>query len=482
MKRLMALALIALSAGAQTVIQQNFDVRSYNFTRTNGSGASGNLSTAGAGKTVTLAPCPAGINANAVNIVSVRLVDATNSESVLITSYVAGTNNCTIGFTTTMTFTGAYQVKSATSGVDEAANNASAVGGVVYVAEGSYPMYTEAHLRGSLTLQCASAGTILLAQNATQNLIVATTSTDTQRVRINNCSFSTSVTKTAGAAIQINGSGAVSNYGTIIDGVTIQGHYTGIHFASATHWSVINPLILAGGNTDILIENTIAPDSGDSSIVGGVIDNSNPNAGTAIRYDSAGGLKISNLKILNHAYIIDLTVGNGVATSDFAITNSSFENFTATGISLGGTGQFYSVHMSNIQMAGIAGSTCIASYAALNTVTVTGSLLGGCSNGVSIQNARAIVQGNYISTPTGIITDTGASNVLIANNQMIGNTTPYTFNVAPKLIDHWTGIPFASLPSVANGSIVYCSDCDATCSAGNSTGRTCVRENGTWTH
>ncbi|HET6842170.1 MAG TPA: hypothetical protein VFK06_10885 [Candidatus Angelobacter sp.] len=42
--------------------------------------------------------------------------------------------------------------------------------------------------------------------------------------------------------------------------------------------------------------------------------------------------------------------------------------------------------------------------------------------------------------------------------------------------------PFSGLPSAPNGSIIYCSDCNSTCTAGSSTGRTCFRENGTWTH
>jgi hypothetical protein len=39
--------------------------------------------------------------------------------------------------------------------------------------------------------------------------------------------------------------------------------------------------------------------------------------------------------------------------------------------------------------------------------------------------------------------------------------------------------PYTSLP---NGTMLFCSDCNATCTAGSGTGRTCFRENGTWTH
>jgi hypothetical protein len=41
---------------------------------------------------------------------------------------------------------------------------------------------------------------------------------------------------------------------------------------------------------------------------------------------------------------------------------------------------------------------------------------------------------------------------------------------------------FATLPSQPNGSQLYCSDCNATCTAGGSTGRTCFREAGSWVH
>lgn len=41
---------------------------------------------------------------------------------------------------------------------------------------------------------------------------------------------------------------------------------------------------------------------------------------------------------------------------------------------------------------------------------------------------------------------------------------------------------FANLGTPVNGTTVYCSDCNATCSAGASTGRTCFRENGAWIH
>ncbi len=43
-------------------------------------------------------------------------------------------------------------------------------------------------------------------------------------------------------------------------------------------------------------------------------------------------------------------------------------------------------------------------------------------------------------------------------------------------------VTFANLPAATNGTEIFCSDCNATCAAGASTGRTCFRENGAWTH
>lgn len=44
-------------------------------------------------------------------------------------------------------------------------------------------------------------------------------------------------------------------------------------------------------------------------------------------------------------------------------------------------------------------------------------------------------------------------------------------------------VTFATLPAAApNGTVQFCSDCNSTCTAGSSTGRTCFRENGAWVH
>jgi len=41
---------------------------------------------------------------------------------------------------------------------------------------------------------------------------------------------------------------------------------------------------------------------------------------------------------------------------------------------------------------------------------------------------------------------------------------------------------FAKLPPASNGYVVFCIDCNPGCTSGGGKGRTCFRENGTWTH
>src|ERR1044071_2493017 len=43
-------------------------------------------------------------------------------------------------------------------------------------------------------------------------------------------------------------------------------------------------------------------------------------------------------------------------------------------------------------------------------------------------------------------------------------------------------VTFTMLPAAADGTEIYCSDCNSTCTAGGNKGRTCFRENGAWTH
>jgi len=68
------------------------------------------------------------------------------------------------------------------------------------------------------------------------------------------------------------------------------------------------------------------------------------------------------------------------------------------------------------------------------------------------------------------------------NAGSLGTPTNRWASVNAAQVQLGNSYTFRSLPSAPNGTIVYCSDCNATCTAGSSTGRTCFRESGIWTH
>jgi hypothetical protein len=126
--KLAALAAMALTCAAQTdwttqVQNKPFaDVREYRFTRTNGKGASGDLSVAGA-VTVTVAPGPKGVAGTNTNHYVYISGGAGAAEAVLLTGGTCdgtGQASCTLEITTANVHTGAWAITSASSGVKEA--------------------------------------------------------------------------------------------------------------------------------------------------------------------------------------------------------------------------------------------------------------------------------------------------------------------------------------------------------------------------
>ena len=125
-----------------------------------------------------------------------------------------------------------------------------------------------------------------------------------------------------------------------------------------------------------------------------------------------------------------------------------------------------------------------------NTITLAG---GANQTQPAIQltsSSNNLLAGNNISGYNG--SGNGAIGILISNAGSISNrigvnnfssvTTPVSDSGTTTSYSLAVSFPFASLPAAANGSAVYCTDCNATCTAGSSTGRTCFRENGAWAH
>ncbi len=151
MKILIPILVFANLAAGQTLLQQNYDTRSYNFSLTNGSGVSGNLSASGAGKVLTFTRRPFGL----VTGSSVRISGGTGTAEPAAITATSGTAGAagTITITTSNTHTGSWIVSSPNAGIGEAVAVASVAGGVVFLAPGSYPIYVGVAVPASVTIQ-----------------------------------------------------------------------------------------------------------------------------------------------------------------------------------------------------------------------------------------------------------------------------------------------------------------------------------------
>ena len=81
--------------------------------------------------------------------------------------------------------------------------------------------------------------------------------------------------------------------------------------------------------------------------------------------------------------------------------------------------------------------------------------------------------------PQGQTCDIGALEFPLVNGPPAAPTPGmFSFLTLQLPLMAFSGLPTSAL----NGTAIYCYDCNATCTAGGSSGRTCFRENGKWTH
>jgi len=186
------------------------------------------------------------------------------------------------------------------------------------------------------------------------------------------------------------------------------------------------------------------------------------------------------------------------STSEFEIVHNQIDNGTATGLAAGiqlqgpvmvaavliednlinewGTNNNWqaivlnNANASNLvisnNQASIAGGTntsCVYAVGGTKMIVSGGSCTGfvnGIVNNGSAGLSVGDLQYNSVGAPLGITNP---------SSWFINTIAPVSYSA----LSTWTP---------ANGSRVYCSDCNATCTAGSSSGRSCVRENGAWTH
>ena len=173
---------------------------------------------------------------------------------------------------------------------------------------------------------------------------------------------------------------------------------------------------------------------------------------------------------------------NGGAVAECSAHDNKIFSVSAVGIWLQGAtdcsisgNRIRDYNTANASNAGI-----FLSATALKNNVYGNRITNSVATGFAIQvNAAADADnqlfGNILVGSAGTITDSGTRTIIFGNK--INNTD--------ALLGLGSGInigsvTFATLPASPNGTIIFCSDCNATCAAGAGTGRTCARENGAW--
>jgi len=183
----------------------------------------------------------------------------------------------------------------------------------------------------------------------------------------------------------------------------------------------------------------------------------------------------------NPALTIDGTSGGFGATSGFTVIGTQFEsnNTADIGVSIKNA---VNVHLEGLQFT-----------ASTNAGTDAIKIIDSASITANITVDNVYMVNSWTHTINDTITsfttaDSRIAHYTLAESGSNALTNYWESRAGGKTMsvdENGLGLKplaFSALPSAPNGSVIFCTDCNSTCTAGSSTGRTCFRENGAWTH
>lgn len=532
---------------------EEIDIRTFQFTRTNGAGASGDLSVAGTGKVVTLTPCPRGVNGTDANHRIYISGGTGTAEAALITG-----GTCTSGLaaggtivvTTANTHTGTWKVASSAGGIPEALYANGSNNAIVSITE-SVTVYATIYAVGSnngVTIKGTNIGantpTILRASTfSAGDLFKNDGSSCSWYFKDLNISQNGGFVQT-GAAIDFDHP-TVAQY---VNGVSIINGEYGIRSQGTTFLSINRGFYT---QSDATIQPVAGLDITDGSINTFISDSYfgavAPSTSNKVHYGvfihsetfAVDGVWVSNSGFSGTIPINIVSNNAGSFLTNIMFTGSWVDGAASTGILIGGnlgtcnSLQFTGMHI-NMQgqngwdATGAGVDIGLASPTVCDDIKFSGGyIIGSNTWGVVVGKTGArkisfvgtdITDNNRADTVNvgGLRTSDGVTGLTIEGAR-IGNTPGQghqknailalgsleativgndlrTNETAPiSLVGPTTGVladntglndatSFADLLSnPPDGMIVYCTDCNSTCTAGASAGSMCFREAGAWT-
>ena len=307
-----------------------------------------------------------------------------------------------------------------------------------YLDSGTYLITSSLSVTGTITIRGAGRNMSTLAP------VVGITAISVVTPNLQPVDFSKfsvtypSAASTGTAGIKVSGTTGNMNYNSMFRDLHITNAYIGIQFDAALLFVIDYCTVSNAVQHSIQVANSVNPDFGDSIIANSTLGGL-PSAATIahIHFQSSGGLRVINNKVIGAHYGILLDLGLGVTTSILLVTNNSFEVLATSALLMkrvtGATGTFHNIVFDGNELSD-CGNVPICSPADpngqwLSRVIVTNNLIGGATTGaptlVSIASTMGLIVSDNIfdgdaPSNNGIYTATTTDRAILGPNLKIG--------------------------------------------------------------
>lgn len=438
MKKLLLLILLLnitcfgqIDAARQIINTQALDTRQYSFRLVNGSGVSGTLTSAGAGKTLTFTQCPKGLSGTNTNHYVYIALGTGTAEAVLVTggTCVGGAlAGGTIIVTTANTHSGAWIVRSASVGIQEAIW-AGGVTSKISLPAGSFGFDAKVTIPGNY---CTS----IHGQGDQQSIIVSNfTAGDVLVYESGTCGYvdfgDIAFTQVGGTDTHTSGAFLKVRYRT--DGnVTnvLMNHCYNCLMIERSQRNIYSNLNLNGVNIGLLITCqgvTIGSGCQNQAQFTGIKTGMNAGGTGVYIEDTITGLIFSNLFTENGLYSVLITAQAAVGPpNEIIFGDTILDGATGAGLIVIGNNSTFnnnSIQISNSRITttstgvGVQLSSKIQGVKIVNShITASGNPNNGAIRLGDVQNIS--ITGNKISSPSNaaLVVDGPVSNLFIAGN------------------------------------------------------------------
>lgn len=401
-----------------------YEAAEYAWSRTNGLGASGNLSSSGTGRTIILTPPPKGVYGSSSNHYVYISGGTGTAEAALITGGTCASDSvgsCSIIVTTANSHTGSWRVATATAGGMEAYWMNGGTGDIhIHFSKGVHEFFASMVVAsGNVLVSGDGYGTMIKPQFSSGDVFLFTSATQAFGNQIRDLKIENFDLASSGrVGVQANNQIHFRADGVWIRNVLTAWSVTG---SSGTLW--INQWTadnFESGGYGVLVNNdTAAPEDAEFTISKGMLVGSGTAPLAAIQISHGNGLQIQDNSV--YAAVVGLSIvpgNNQLANWTFSYGNR-WDSCSNTGVIIQPTGT-----------GRVQGFFSVNDWAATNTNY--GALIGGGGgtvDGVSLTSFRAVNNGQY-----GIVLNTGTVNTVFNNVWASGNSTTSSGNYSGLVV------------------------------------------------